>query len=70
MQINQRLPKKVQKLIENVLFFSNSRKTSSQLRWVKKDDVRVHVQLPEDETGIYIGHHGEGLAALQLLLSL
>ena len=34
------------------------------------DSVRVHVQLPEEETGIYIGHHGEGLTALQLLLSL
>ena len=28
------------------------------------------IQLPEEETGIYIGHHGEGLTALQLLLSL
>lgn len=61
---------KVQKLIENVLSLLELREDQFSVEMGEEDDVRVHVQLPEDETGIYIGHHGEGLTALQLLLSL
>ena len=61
---------KVQKLIENVLFLLELREDQFTVEMAEDDSVRVHVQLPEEETGIYIGHHGEGLTALQLLLSL
>lgn len=70
MQINQMTTEKVQKLIENVLALLELREDQFSVEMGEEDDVRVHVQLPEDETGIYIGHHGEGLTALQLLLSL
>lgn len=61
---------KVQNLIENVLSLLDL--TSDQFTVEVKDDetIAVNIQLPEDQTGIYIGHHGEGLASLQLLLSL
>jgi len=61
---------KVQKLIENVLSLLELREDQFTVEMAEDDSVRVHVQLPEEETGIYIGHHGEGLTALQLLLSL
>ena len=70
MQINQMTTEKVKKLIENVLALLELREDQFSVEMGEEDDVRVHVQLPEDETGIYIGHHGEGLTALQLLLSL
>ena len=61
---------KVQKLIENVLSLLELREDQFTVEIAEDDSVRVHIQLPEEETGIYIGHHGEGLTALQLLLSL
>ncbi len=61
---------KVQKLIENVLSLLELREDQFTVDVTKADSVRVHIQLPEEETGIYIGHHGEGLTSLQLLLSL
>ena len=61
---------KVQKLIENVLSLLELREDQFTVEMAEDDSVRVHIQLPEEETGIYIGHHGEGLTALQLLLSL
>ena len=61
---------KVQKLIENVLSLLELREDQFTVEMAEDDSIRVHIQLPEEETGIYIGHHGEGLTALQLLLSL
>ena len=61
---------KVQKLIENVLSLLELGEDQFTVDMAEDDSVRVHIQLPEEETGIYIGHHGEGLTALQLLLSL
>ncbi len=61
---------KVQKLIENVLSLLELGEDQFKVDMAEDDSVRVHIQLPEEETGIYIGHHGEGLTALQLLLSL
>ena len=35
-----------------------------------EDVVDVQIDLPEDELGVFIGHHGETIASLQLILSL
>ena len=61
---------KVQKLVENVLSLLDLAPEQISVEIEGEDAVKVHIQLPEDQTGIYIGHHGEGLTALQLLLSL
>ena len=61
---------KVQKLVENVLSLLDLAPEQFSIEIEGEDAVKVHIQLPEDQTGIYIGHHGEGLTALQLLLSL
>lgn len=61
---------KIVKLVENVLSLLGL--ASDQFQVVIADDggISVGIQLPEEETGIYIGHHGEGLSSLQLILSL
>lgn len=61
---------KAQKLIENVLSLLDLGPDQYTVEVDGEEAIRVHLQLPEDQTGIYIGHHGEGLTALQLLLSL
>ncbi len=61
---------KIQKLVENVLSLLELAPDQYSVEIEGEDQVKVGIQLPEDETGIYIGHHGEGLTALQLILSL
>ncbi len=61
---------KVQNLIENVLSLLDLSPDQYSVEVGDDDSIRVSIQLPEDQTGIYIGHHGEGLTSLQLLLSL
>lgn len=34
------------------------------------DAIKLQINLPENETGLYIGNHGEGLTSLQLILAL
>lgn len=61
---------KVQTLVENVLSLLGLSPDQFSVTLEGEDALRVNITLPEDETGIYIGHHGEGLTSLQLLLSL
>lgn len=61
---------KVQKLVENVLSLLDLREDQFTVEIGEENSVNIHIQLSEDETGIYIGHHGEGLTAIQLILSL
>ena len=61
---------KAQKLVENVLSLLDLTSDQYTVSVDNEESINIHIQLPEDQTGIYIGHHGEGLTALQLLLSL
>lgn len=61
---------KAQKLVENVLSLLDLTADQYTVSVDNEESISIHIQLPEDQTGIYIGHHGEGLTALQLLLSL
>lgn len=61
---------KAQKLVENVLSLLDLTSDQYTVSVDNEETISIHIQLPEDQTGIYIGHHGEGLTALQLLLSL
>jgi spoIIIJ-associated protein len=36
----------------------------------EEDAIQLQINLPESETGLFIGNHGEGLASLQLVLAL
>ncbi len=57
-------------LIENVLKLLELSSDQFSVTISEDGSISVSIQLPEDQTGIYIGHHGEGLTALQLILSL
>lgn len=61
---------KIQKLVENTLALLDLSADQFQVEVEGEDSIKVNIQLPEEQTGIYIGHHGEGLTSLQLLLSL
>lgn len=61
---------KIVKLIENVLALLDLQEDQYKVTINEEGDVAVNISLPEEETGIYIGHHGEGLTSLQLILSL
>ncbi len=57
-------------LIENVLKLLELSSDQFSVTISEDGSISVSIQLPEDQTGIYIGHHGEGLTDLQLILSL
>ncbi|MBI1871876.1 KH domain-containing protein [Candidatus Collierbacteria bacterium] len=61
---------KIIKLIENVLALLDLQPDQYQVDINEEGDIAVSITLPEEETGIYIGHHGEGLTSLQLIISL
>lgn len=61
---------KIKKLVENTLSLLDLSSDQFQVEVEGDDSIKVNIQLPEDQTGIYIGHHGEALTSLQLLLSL
>ena len=61
---------KLVNLIENVLKLLDLSSDQYEVKVAEGGDININIQLPEDQTGIYIGRHGEGLTALQLILSL
>ena len=61
---------KLVNLIENVLKLLDLSSDQYEVKVAEGGDINISIQLPEDQTGIYIGRHGEGLTALQLILSL
>lgn len=62
---------KVNQIVENVLKLIDLQIDQIQVEVNDEEKtIVVQIELPEDQTGIYIGHHGEGLTSLQLLLSL
>lgn len=61
---------KIINLVDNVLNLIGLGKDQYQIDVDADGSLSVSIKLPEEETGIYIGHHGEGLTSLQLILSL
>lgn len=61
---------KATQIIGNVLSLMGLSEDQYAITFVQDGGVKVQVNLPEEETGIFIGHHGDGLASLQLVLSL
>ncbi len=61
---------KIAQLVENVLSLLDLDTHNFEVSFPDESSVKVQLNLPEDQTGIFIGHHGEGLTSLQLLLSL
>jgi spoIIIJ-associated protein len=63
-----KLDKAVQ-IIENTLKLLDLSKDQLEVQ-PQADNITVQINLPEDQTGIYIGTHGDSLMSLQLVLGL
>lgn len=61
---------KISQIIENTLNLLDLSAQNYEISFPEDSSVLVQINLPENETGIYIGNRGEGLASLQLVLSL
>ena len=61
---------KISEVITNTLKLLDLSEDQFAISSDEFDAVSVQINLPEDQTGIYIGNHGEGISSLQLLLAL
>lgn len=61
---------KVTQVIENTLKLIDLLPEQFEIDFAPDQSISVQINLPEDETGLYIGNHGEGLTSLHLILSL
>ena len=61
---------KVSQIISNVFTLMDLTSDQFSVSFPDESSIRVQINLPEDQTGMFIGHHGEGLSSLQLVLSL
>src|SRR3989304_3973508 len=67
--MDKKVFKKAQELIGNTLKLLGIEPDQLAVS-AGEDVVDVQIDLPEDELGVFIGHHGETIASLQLILSL
>lgn len=67
--MNEKDLKKIKELISNTLSLLDV--PSDSLEIVEDEEtVVVNINLPEDQSGVFIGHRGETIASLRLLLAL
>lgn len=61
--------KKAQKLVQNILSFVDL--DSDQVEILDDgEQLQVQISIPEEESGVFIGYHGETISSLQLILAL
>lgn len=61
---------KATQIVGNILSLMGLSEEQYLVSFIQDGGIKVQINLPEEETGIFIGHHGDGLASLQLVLSL
>lgn len=61
---------KILQIVSNVFTLMDLTEDQFSVTFPDETSINVQINLPEDQTGIFIGHHGEGLSSLQLVLSL
>ena len=62
--------KKINSIVTNILSSLEIEEGNYKLEFKDKDQILLSIQVPEDQTGLFIGRHGEGINSLRLLLSL
>jgi len=62
--------KKINSIVTNILSSLEIEEEHYKLEFKDKDQILLSIQVPEDQTGLFIGRHGEGINSLRLLLSL
>lgn len=67
--MTQKEQEKIQDIITNILSLMDISLDQFEIE-VGEEVVLVKLNLPEDESGVFIGHQGETLGSLQLILAL
>lgn len=62
--------KKISKIVTNILNSLELEEDHYSLEFKKEGQILLNIQVPEDQTGLFIGRHGETINSLRLLLSL
>jgi len=67
--MNKADQKKATTIITNILSLIDLSDTQYTLEF-KPDNIRLQLNLNDEDSGVFIGYHGESIASLQLILSL
>lgn len=62
--------KKINSIVTNILNALELNEDQYQLEFKDENQIILSIQVPEDQTGLFIGRHGETINSLRLLLSL
>ncbi len=62
--------KKINSIVTNILNSLEIEEDKYKLEFKDENQILLSIQVPEDQTGLFIGRHGEGINSLRLLLSL
>jgi len=61
---------KVTEILSNVLTQLNLTTDQIKIELVDEENINISLNLPGESAGVFVGHHGEGLAALRMIFSL
>lgn len=63
-------PVKVTEILSNILTQLSLSNEEIKIEVADDDNLNILITPPTDSAGIFVGHHGEGLAALRMIFSL
>lgn len=61
---------KVNEILSNILTQLNLNEDQIKIEVADEDNINISLQLPQESAGVFVGHHGEGLASLRMIFSL
>lgn len=61
---------KVSEILTNVLTQLELAEDQIRIEFADEENINIFLSLPGDSAGVFVGHHGEGLAALRMIFSL
>lgn len=61
---------KVNEILSNVLTQLNLKDEEIKIEVADEDNINILITPPAESAGIFVGHHGEGLASLRMIFSL
>ena len=61
---------KTQEILQNVLTLLGLTDDQMQIDFDDQDNINISLNVPTDIAGVFVGHHGEGLASLRMIFSL
>lgn len=61
---------KVSEILKNVLTLLGLTDDQVEISIDETENINISLKVPTESAGIYVGHHGEGLASLRMIFSL